>query len=275
LSARKTIRGGRQYETGNGGARVKRKSAQVAEMPLWDHLKALRKALVVSAYAIAIGTVGGWALSDILFRVLSAPVEMAGVPLISIGVMDQLMVKLKLSLIAGVIIAAPVVIWQIWSFVLPALNRSEKKMVYLIALPSILLFIGGVVFAFFIVLPLCLKFLFFVGGDTVDTVQSAIADYLGFITAFLLTFGCVFQLPVVLLVLIRLEIVTPASLGKYRKYAFFIIVVVAVILSPTPDLATQALMITPMYLLYELSIWIGFLMVWRRRKKLARQEGSG
>ncbi|MDR1604196.1 MAG: twin-arginine translocase subunit TatC [Gracilibacteraceae bacterium] len=244
-------------------------------MPLWDHLKALRKALIVSAYAVAAGTAGGWVLSGVVFKLLAAPVEMAGVPLISIGVMDQLMVKLKLSLITGVIIAAPVVIWQIWAFVLPALTRSEKKMVYLVSLPSIILFIGGILFAFFIVLPLGLKFLFFIGGDVVDTVQSAIADYLGFVTAFLLTFGCVFQLPIVLLVLIRLEIITPAALGKYRKYAFFIIVVTAVILSPTPDLATQALMISPMYLLYELSIWVGYLMVRRRRKQLARVEAGG
>jgi sec-independent protein translocase protein TatC len=250
---------------------VKRKATPATEMLLWDHLKALRKALVVSAYAIAAGTVCGWALSGFAFKLLAAPVELAGVPLISIGVMDQLMVKLKLSLIVGVIVAAPVVIWQDWAFILPALTKSEKKMVYLVALPSIVLFIGGVAFAFFVVLPLCLKFLFFIGGDAVDTVQSAVADYLSFVTVFLLTFGCVFQLPIALLALIRLEIVSPAALGKYRKYAFFIIVVVAVILSPTPDLATQALMITPMYLLYELSVWLGYLLVRRRKKRLANR----
>jgi sec-independent protein translocase protein TatC len=253
---------------------VKRKAQQSAEMPLWDHLKALRKALLVSAYAVAAGTVGGWALSGHVFRILAAPVESVGVPLISIGVMEQLMVKLKLSLIAGVIIAAPVVIWQLWSFILPALTKSEKKMVYLVAVPSILLFACGVAFAFYVVLPLCLKFLFFIGNDVVDTVQSAIGDYLGFVTAFLITFGCVFQLPIVLLVLIRLDIVSPAALGKYRKYAFFIIVVVAVILSPTPDLATQALMVTPMYLLYEMSIWLGYLVIRRRRKRLAREDSG-
>jgi sec-independent protein translocase protein TatC len=243
-------------------------------MPLWDHLKALRKALLVSVYAVAAGALGGWALSGRVFKILAAPVEAAGIPLISIGVMEQLLVKLKLSLITGVIIAAPVVIWQLWSFILPALTKSEKKTVYLVTLPSITLFAGGVAFAFLVVLPLCLKFLFFIGSDVVDTAQSAIGDYLGFVTTFLLTFGCVFQLPIVLLTLIRLDIISPAALGKYRKYAFFIIVVVAVILSPTPDLATQALMITPMYLLYEISIWLGYLFLRRRRRRLAREESG-
>jgi sec-independent protein translocase protein TatC len=243
-------------------------------MPIWDHLRALRKVLLTSAYAIAAGTVGGWLLSDLIYRVLSEPASLlAGVNFVTTTPMESIIVKLKLSLVAGVIITAPIILWQLWSFVLPALHRSEKITVYIVAFPSILLFATGVAFAFLIVLPLCLKFLLFIGSDAIDfTPLLSKAAYLDFVLTFLLSFGVVFQLPVVLLALIRFDFVTPRKLAKFRKYAFFVIVVIAVVISPTPDLATQALMITPMYLLYEISIWLGYLLNWRRARRQARES---
>ncbi len=237
------------------------------EMPLLDHFKELRKVLLISAYAIAFGTVIGWTFSDMVYRFLAQPmVGIEEVSFITTTPMEPILVKLKISLVAGIIVALPVIFWQIWSFVLPALQKNERKYLYFIVPSSITLFLGGAAFAFYVVLPMALAFLMFVGGGAVESTPFVTkSSYLGFILTFVLSFGVVFQLPVVLLLLIRLGILSPRTLAKYRKYAFFIIIVLAVIISPTPDIMTQLLMVGPMYTLYELSIWLGFLIV--RKKK--------
>lgn len=241
------------------------------EMALLDHFKELRKVLLISAYAIAFGTVIGWTFSDIVYRFLAQPmVGIKEVSFITTTPMEPILVKLKISIVAGIIVALPIIFWQIWAFVLPALQKNERKYLYFIVPSSIILFLGGAAFSFYVVLPMALKFLMFVGGGAVESTPFVTkASYLGFILTFILSFGIVFQMPVVLLLLIKIGILDPRTLAKYRKYAFFIIVVLAVIISPTPDIMTQALMIGPMYMLYELSIWIGLLLV---RKKKVKDE---
>ncbi|KUO66342.1 MAG: preprotein translocase subunit TatC [Gracilibacter sp. BRH_c7a] len=245
------------------------------EMPLLDHFKELRKVLLISAYAIAFGTVIGWIFSDMLYRFLAQPmVGIEEVSFITTTPMEPILVKLKISLVAGIIVALPIIFWQIWSFVLPALQKNERKYLYFIVPSSIILFLSGAGFAFYFVLPIGLNFLMFVGGGAVESTPFVTkSSYLGFILTFILSFGIVFQLPVVLLLLIRLGILAPQTLAKYRKYAFFIIIVLAVIISPTPDLMTQLLMVGPMYMLYEISIWLGFLIV--RKKKLTEEKVKG
>lgn len=241
------------------------------EMPLLEHFKELRKVLLISAYAIAFGTVIGWTFSDMVYRFLAQPmVGIEEVSFITTTPMEPILVKLKISLVTGIIVALPVIFWQIWSFVLPALQKNERKYLYYIVPSSIVLFVGGAAFAFYAVLPIGLSFLMFVGGGAVESTPFVTkSSYLGFILTFILSFGVVFQLPVVLLLLIKLGFLAPQTLVKYRKYAFFIIIVLAVIISPTPDPTTQLLMVGPMYMLYELSIWLGFLIV---RKKKTKDE---
>jgi sec-independent protein translocase protein TatC len=247
---------------------MRRRKRQVEDMPLLEHLKALRKVLLISAYAIAIGTALGWFASDIVYTYLAKPVvEIGNVNFITTTPMEPIMVKLKVSVIVGVIIAAPVLFWQIWSFLLPALKHNEKKYLYLMVPSSVLLFAGGAAFCFFVVLPVGLKFLLFAGGGTLNsTAFLTKTSYLDFIITLFLSFGLVFQMPILLLLLIKLGYLSPKTLAKYRKYAFLAIVVIAVIISPTPDLMTQMLMALPMYLLYEISIWLGYLVVRNKNK---------
>lgn len=254
---------------------MRRRKKQRTEMPLLDHFKELRKVLLISAYAIAFGTVAGWGLSDYAYRFLAQPIAaIQEVSFITTTPMEPVLVKLKISLVVGLLIALPIVLWQIWSFLLPALKKNEKGYLYAIVPSSLILFMAGAAFAFYFVLPVGLRFLLFVGGGAVESTPFVTkTSYLSFIITFVLSFGLVFQLPVVLLLLIRLGFVNPSTLAKYRKWAFFLIIILAVVISPTPDIPTQFLMAGPMYMLYEVSIWLGFLVKKRRDKYLAKQSG--
>lgn len=245
----------------------KRKKEDVG-MPLMDHIRELRKVLLVTAYAVAFGAIGGWIFSDSVFRYLATPVlGLDNVTFITTTPMEPILVKLKVSIIVGVILALPIIMWQLWSFILPALKQNERKYLYLIVPSSVLLFASGVAFCFYIVLPVGIKFLLFAGGGAVESTPFVTkTSYISFLLTLFLTFGIVFQLPVVLLLLIRVGILTPRVLAKHRKWAFFAIVVIAVMVSPTPDLFTQLLMAGPMYLLYEISIWLGYLVMRKQEK---------
>lgn len=247
------------------------------EMPLLDHFKELRKVLIFSACAIGIGSLGGWLLSDYSYRYLAQPMmQINNVGFITTTPLEPVLVKLKISVLTGFIIALPIIFWQIWSFILPALKKKEKKYLYVIVPSSIILFCCGAAFAFYVVLPIGLKFLMLAGGKAVESIPYVTkSSYLNFIIIFIISFGVVFQLPVVLLFLIRLGIISPGILAKNRKWAFFIIIILAVVISPTPDLFTQFLIAGPMYMLYEFSIWVGYLLFKKRKKDSLRVNAEG
>ncbi len=249
---------------------MRRRKREDQSMPLMEHIHALRKVFLFAAYGIAIGTIIGWIYSDQVFGFLAQPaVNLENVDFITTTPMEPALVKLKVSLYVGIVIALPIILWQLWSFILPALKQNERKYLYFITPCSLLLFLGGAAFAFLLVIPMGMKFLLFMGGGAVQSTPFLTkSSYLSFILTFLLTFGLVFQLPVVLLLLIRMGLLSPKTLAKKRKWAFFGIVVVAMVVSPTPDLMTQGLMVGPMYLLYEMSIWLGYLVARSREKAL-------
>ncbi|MDP4126753.1 MAG: twin-arginine translocase subunit TatC [Bacillota bacterium] len=251
---------------------MRRRKQQLNEaMPLMEHIKALRKVLVISAYAIAFGTIVGWFISDLTFTYLANPVtQLKGITFITTTPMEPILVKLKVSMFVGIVIALPIILWQIWGFVLPALKQNERKYLYVIVPSSLLLFLAGAALCFFVVLPIGIKFLLFAGSGGVQSTPFVTkTSYLSFLLTFLLTFGLVFQLPIVLLILIRIGLLSPKTLAKKRRWAVLAIVILAAVVAPTPDLLTQLLMAGPMYLLYEISIWLGYLVARRREKDLA------
>ena len=250
---------------------MRRRPSKDANLPLLEHILALRKVLVFSAYAVLLGSAIGWFFSDLAFAYLARPVTMLeDIRFITTTPMEPMLVKIKVSMFIGFALALPVLMWQIWSFILPALKQNERKYLYIIVPCSVLLFLAGVALCFFIVLPLGIKFLIYAGSGGVQSTPFVTkTSYLGFILTFLLTFGLVFQLPIVLLILIRIGILSPQTLAKKRRWAILTIVILAVVISPTPDLVTQILMAGPMYLLYEISIWLGYLVARRREKELA------
>lgn len=234
-------------------------------MSIVQHLEELRRVLLVSLISLIPTTALAWVFrNDILgFLVLPLRKDDPGFKLTFFNPTEAFFVFLKLSLAVGFILALPIIFYQIWKFVLPALKQTEKRLLYVIVPLSVVLFIGGIIFAYFTVLKVALLFFLGFGGEYADP-QLRLSEYLSFILTFLLPFGLVFQLPVIILILTSIGIVTPEFLSLNRKYALLIIVVIAAIVTP-PDVISQVLMGGPMYFLYEISIWIAYLI--SRKKK--------
>lgn len=238
-------------------------------MSLTQHLGELRKVFIVSAYAIAIGMAIGWLISPNLFGYLTSPVaSLSQTRFVTTSITEPIIVKLKVSLLAGVVIVLPVIAWQFLSFVMPALKKHERKYVYIILPFSILLFWGGAAFAFYVVLPIGLRFLLFVNSGVKYEPLITQTSYVSFLLTFILAFGLVFEMPVVLVSAVSLRLLTPLWLRKKRRYALFIIVIFVAIISPTPDIFSQLLMAGPMFLLYEVSIWLSYLAIRNRQTTL-------
>lgn len=225
------------------------------QMTLVEHLEELRLHILISLAAITIGAcVAFWKIKPIV-AYLAKP---AG-HLVFLSPTEAFMAYFKLAFFVGLFLASPVILFQIWSFVSSAFNEKERNTFLFFPPFSVILFICGAAFAFFIVIPLALKFLINFAGPEVLPVIS-ISEYLSFITILTLIFGVVFELPIVIIVLSKLGVVTPAALSRNRKWAILIIFITAAVLTPTPDAFTQVLMAVPLILLYEISIWMSRLV---------------
>lgn len=233
------------------------------QMTLVGHLDELRRRIVISVAAIAIGAgLAFWKIQFIVSILIFPPVD----HLAFFSPTEAFMEYCKLAFFVGLFLASPVVLYQLWAFVSSGLREKERRAV-LFALPfSLTLFLGGAVFAFFFVIPWALKFLIDFAGPNVYPILS-LSKYLSFVIMMLVSFGIVFELPVVIMILSKLGIVTPSFLSKNRKFAIVAIFIAAAIITPTPDAFTQSLMAVLMLFLYELSIWLSKL-VYKKEKTI-------
>jgi len=226
------------------------------KMPFMAHLEELRDRLVKCFYAIAAGFCIAYGFKEKLFDILMRPlldVMGKGDKLIFTGLPEAFFTYMKVALIAGLMLASPVLLYQFWMFVAPGLYQKEKKVLLPIIFLSTLFFTGGALFGYFYVFPIGFRFFLGFSNETLQAMPS-MKEYLGFSSTMLLAFGVVFELPLVLTAMARIGIVSADFLRKNRKYAILIIFIVAAILTP-PDVISQVLMAIPMMLLYELSIW--------------------
>lgn len=220
-----------------------------------EHLEALRSSLIISFVAIIIAAVFCFYFSEEILAVITSPLRALNEGLIVTGVTEAFFVKLKLSFYGGFVIAFPVVAWSLWRFFKPALYPSERKYVYIFLPLSVGLFAVGALFAYFGILRLVLNFFIYIAGENLDTMFK-VDQYVSFVLAFTIPFGLVFELPVVIFFLSKLGIVRYEQLARNRKYALLVIVILAAALTPGPDPISQMLMAGPVYLLYEISIWV-------------------
>jgi len=238
-------------------------------MPLQGHLKELRKMLVVSGISLVLGSfVIFLAWGDWLFQFLTGPLKSLEVPVISIRVTEMFLTKIKLSLLAGLALSFPVMVIQVWGFFAPAMSKREKRMAAVLVPLAILLFAGGLAFAYFTVFPAAVRFLLLMAGEGL-TPMITVGEYLSFTVAFFIPFGIAFEMPLVVYILGKLGIVGPAALAGKRKYALLLVLVAAAVLTPGPDVVSQLMMAVPVYLLYEISIWISRLVRWREKRAMA------
>lgn len=227
-----------------------------------EHLEELRRVILISLVALLIATFGCYFYNDFFLGILTRPVHDLGLKLVFIGVAEGFFTQIQVALYAGFVVSFPIIIWQIWRFIVPALYPHEKRYVLVLVPVSVLLFIGGVLFAYTTVFPIMLRFLLQVSGDLEPMIT--ISQYVSFCVTFLLPFGIMFELPVFSMFLTRIGILTPEWLIKNRKYALLVCFVVGAVLTPSPDPLSQILMAGPMYILYEVSILVS--RVFRKKK---------
>jgi sec-independent protein translocase protein TatC len=256
-------------------------------MPLMGHLTELRKRLTYVAIVVIVFMIAAFIFKDHVFAVLLRPLKNTGVTeLTTLGVTEAFMQVLKVSIYAGLICALPFILYQFWAFIMPALYENEKKSVIPYVMLTTVLFIAGIAFGYFIVLPIGLKFM--VGYGARITVESQpvfnqllqAENYISFVSLFLLAFALVFELPLIMMLLAWAGLVDHIKMRKYRKYAILVEAVIAMVLTPSQDPVSMALMLIPLIVLYEFGIWLAKIAAKRKAKRqeqaaLAAAENEG
>lgn len=264
-------------------------------MHFLDHLEALRWHLVRSAIAIVILALVAFLNTEILFdqiilgakspdfltyRVLcqlsdrfNVDMCIREVPfiLINIDISGQFTTHIYTSFIAGFILGFPYLIWELWRFIKPALSKKELNYSRGIVFFSSLLFLSGVLFGYYIISPLSINFLGSYQISSMVANQITLSSFISTVTMLTLSSGVVFELPVVIYFLSKIGIVTPSFLRTYRRHAMVIILIIAALITPSPDISSQILVAIPLFILYEIGIGVS-AMVLRNKEKEAKSQ---
>ena len=233
---------------------------------LVQHLTELRTCLIRSLAGLLVGVLLTLYFSKDIFRILQQPlmnVLPAGSTFIATSPLEALITYLQVSLLAGVFLSAPYVFYQIWIFIAPGLYVKEKKMALLFAGFASFFFIGGALFGYFLIFPVGFKFFVTALEGTGIQFLPQMENYLGFISKMLLTFGIIFELPLLIVGTAQMGLIKREMLTKARRYVLVAIFLLAGILTPGPDVLSQSLLAVPLLGLYELSI----LAVWILEKR--------
>jgi sec-independent protein translocase protein TatC len=226
-----------------------------AEMSFLDHLEELRWRLIYAIIGVFIGAVAAWIFIDpLVYFILLKPARDAGTTLQNLKPFGQLILYIQVAVIVGITLSLPNIFYQLWKFIAPALQKTEKKYVFGVVFFTSVCFLTGVVFAYYVILPLALQFVSEFGSE--DIVNNfAINEYMNIIISLMLGAGLVFELPMLSFFLTKLGILTPAFMKKYRKYAIVVLLIFSAMFTP-PDPASQIMLGVPLVLLYEISIFI-------------------
>jgi sec-independent protein translocase protein TatC len=229
------------------------------EMPILEHLEELRWRIIKILMALVAASIVAYVYSDLLFKWVRWPLDAATpghtVTLNYLKIGESFTVRIKLSVLAAIFITIPITLYQIWRFVMPGLYPRERKAVLPLVFWSSLLFLMGSAMCYFWVMPFTIKFLLQIAPENVTPVLT-INEYLNFIMWTTLSFGLVFQLPLIALFLGKMGIIDWKLLAKGRRYAIVGIAIVAAIVTPSTDAITMMMLGLPLYLLYEVSIWL-------------------
>ncbi|HEY4129851.1 MAG TPA: twin-arginine translocase subunit TatC [Gemmatimonadaceae bacterium] len=243
--------------------------SQSGEMPFLDHLEELRWRIIYSLVALLVCVGAGFwiAVQFDAVGILARPI----IPLIPEHKLvythpsEGFTVILDSAMTIGFVFAAPVILYQVWSFLSPALHKHEKRVAIGVLYAGVVLFVSGAALAYFVVIPLALPWLFgFASASMVPLITAE--EYFSFVFAMVMTFGVSFELPIVILALATLGIVTPQFLTKYRRHAVVLIVIIGAFLTPGDMVWTTIALSVPLYLLYELSVGAAYV-IYRKKKR--------
>jgi sec-independent protein translocase protein TatC len=236
------------------------------KMSLLGHLEALRKLIMVCVITVLVTSVVAFAYVDAFLAIVVKPATDLHIKLIYTGVTEGIFFKLHIALVFGAMAASPVLLWQFWRFLVPALYPTERKYIVRLVPISIVLFLGGIVFAYYTVLHFLLEFLVKVSSEFTGLIT--ISNYLSFTEHLLIPFGLLFEYPLLVYFLAKIGILTPELLVRYRKYSIVGIFVLAAILTPSPDPLTMLIVACPMLILYEAGIIVARIVYRKKRVKL-------
>lgn len=226
------------------------------EMNFWDHLDELRKRLLWAVIGIALACIVTGVFHEFIINtLLIEPSNSVGLKLQNLRVFGQPFFYFKIILVSGLILASPFVLYQIWLFIEPGLYSNEKNWARKITFFTSISFFGGVAFAYFVMIPSMLNFAASFGTDLIAN-NIDINEYLSFITMILLAAGLLFEMPMVSYVLSKVGLINPKMLRKFWRHAIIVILILAAVLTPTPDPVSQMIFAAPLFILYEISIWV-------------------
>lgn len=226
------------------------------EMTFLDHLEELRWRIIYAFIGLIIGTIAAWIFIDFLIEnILLKPAIDNNIDLQNLRPFGQLFLYVQVAIISGIILSIPNIFYQLWKFISPALRKSERKYIVRIVIFSSFCFIAGILFAYFVMLPVTFGFAAQFGTEAIKN-EFAIDEYMSIILSIMLAAGLIFELPMLSFFLSKLGILTPAFMRKYRKHSIVIILILAAFLTPGGDPVSQLLLGVPLVLLYEVSIFI-------------------
>jgi len=246
------------------------------KLPLTAHLEELRNRLVRVLIVLALGFGVCYTFKDWSFQMITRPlVEVLPKhsSLVYTGLPEAFFIHMKIAFFGSLFLTSPYTLYQIWKFISPGLYAKEKKYVIPFVISSTLLFVGGVLFGYFIALPPAFKFFVSFSTDALVPMVS-FREYLSLTLKFLLAFGLSFEMPVFIFFLTKLGIVNAATLSRQRRYAILVIFVAAAVLTPSPDVLSQILMAIPLMLLYEVSIGVSKLAGRKKGQEPDKEGGS-
>ena len=220
-------------------------------MSLVDHLSELRRRIGISLLAVALGTVVGFFFAAQLITFLKAPLNL-GKPLVFTGLGDAFFINLKLAIVVGIVLAMPVLLWQLWAFISPGLTREERRLARPWVPLALAFFVIGVVVAY-VILPFASTFLLSFSSPDLQPLITA-SEYFGFVTTLFLVFGLVMEYPIVLVLLAKVGIITSARLRSSRRVVILAIAIISAVATPGGDPISPTVLGLTMYALYEFSI---------------------
>lgn len=232
-------------------------------MPFMDHLEDLRRCLIKCLVTVVVFSIGSYVFSKHVMSFLTAPYPQK---LIFLSPAEGFMIQIKISFFAGLIVSLPFLFGFLWQFIAPGLYKRERTVTKVFILLTTLCFLTGAAFAYYLIIPVGLKFL--LGFQTDSLVATiTIEKYLSFVTVMILSFGIVFEMPILAYLLSYLELLTPQFMRKYRPHAIVLIFIVAAVITPTVDPFTQIMLGVPLTILYEISIIISGMVLRKKQKK--------
>lgn len=226
------------------------------EMGFLDHLEELRWRILKSVLAVLAGAIIAAFFSDFLVKqVLMGPLLKVGLKAQVLTPYGIVLTYMQVVIVAGIILAMPVILYQLWQFIAPGLLPHERQYARWIVFFTSLCFLSGIAFAYFVLVPTALAFFSTFGTDVFE-LNIAINEHISFMLSLILGAGLVFELPMITYFLTKIGLLNPVFMRKYRRHAIVTILIISAIVTPTPDVLTQSLLAAPMILLYEISIFI-------------------